>query len=112
MNAAARAINQSNFFTGQLHNMRLSKQLCFVLTLVFSVLVSAIAVVYTTNEHRLTFSELQRLEHQTNLLQTQWGQLLLEQASLATPARVEQWAAERLQMKLPTDKETLHLHVK
>lgn len=105
MNAAARAINQSNFFSGQLHTMRLSKSLCFLLLLLVSVLISALAVVYTTNEHRLCFSHLQQMEQQTNQLQLQWGELLLEQASLATPARVEQWAAEKLQMRLPVDKE-------
>ncbi|CDZ78627.1 cell division protein FtsL [Legionella massiliensis] len=105
MNAAARAINQSNFFNGQLLEMRLSKRLCFLLTLMLAVLVSALAIVYTTNEYRLNFIELQRLEQQANQLQLQWGQLLLEQASLATPARVEQLASEKLEMRLPTDKE-------
>jgi cell division protein FtsL len=105
MNAAAKAINQSNFFNGQLLEMRLSKQLCFLLTLLLAVLVSALAIVYTTNEYRMSFIELQRLEQQTNQLQLQWGQLLLEQASLATPARVEQLAKEKLEMRLPTDKE-------
>lgn len=105
MNAAARAINQSNFFTGQLLKMRLSKQLCLLLTVLFAVLVTALAIVYTTNEYRMSFIELQRLEQQTNQLQLQWGQLLLEQASLATPARVEQLAREKLKMRLPAEKE-------
>ncbi|MBA2655575.1 MAG: cell division protein FtsL [Tatlockia sp.] len=105
MNAAAKAINQSNFFTGQLLEMRISKRLFFLMFLLVSILVSALAIVYTTNEYRMNFTELQRLEQQTNQLQLQWGQLLLEQASLATPARVEELAKEKLQMKLPTDKE-------
>ena len=109
MNAAARAINQSNFFSGQLLDMRLSKQLCFLLTLLLMVLISALAIVYVTNEHRISFSELQRLEQQSNQLQLQWGQLLLEQASLATPARVELLAVKKLQMRLPADKETFVL---
>lgn len=109
MNAAAKAINQSNFFNGQLLDMRLSKQLCFLLSLLLTVLVTALAIVYTTNEHRMSFSQLQRLEQQTNQLQLQWGQLLLEQASLATPARVERLAVEKLQMRLPADKETFVL---
>ncbi|KTD65800.1 cell division protein FtsL [Legionella spiritensis] len=106
MNAAARAIHQSNLFSGQLLEMRLSKRWCLVLSLLLAVLVSALAVVYTTNEHRLCFSHLQQLEQQTHQLQLQWGQLLLEQASLATPARVERLAGEKLQMKLPSDKQT------
>ncbi|MDX1836634.1 cell division protein FtsL [Legionella taurinensis] len=106
MNAAARAINQSNLFSGQLLEMRLSKQWCLILSLLFAVLVSSLAVIYTTNEHRLSFSHLQQLEQQSHQLQLQWGQLLLEQASLATPARVEQLATEKLQMRLPSDKDT------
>ncbi len=109
MNAAARAINQSNFFSGQLLEMRLSKQLCFLMTLVLTVLVTALAIVYTTNEHRICFSQLQRLEQKANQLQLQWGQLILEQASLAGPARVEQLATEKLQMRLPSSKETFML---
>lgn len=109
MNAAAKAINQSNFFTGQLFDMRLSKQLCFLLSVLLVVLVTALAIVYTTNEHRISFSQLQRLEQQANQLQLQWGQLILEQASLATPARVERLAVEKLQMRLPVDKETFVL---
>ncbi|HHF7345875.1 MULTISPECIES: cell division protein FtsL [Legionella] len=111
MNAAARAINQSNFFSGQLLDMRLSKQLCFMLTLLLAVLLSALAIIYTTNEHRISFSQLQHLEQQTHQLQLQWGQLLLEQASLATPARVEELAIQKLQMRLPADKETFVLRI-
>lgn len=112
MNAAARAIHQSNLFSGHLSDVRLSKQLCFVLTLLLTVLISALAVVYVTNEHRISFSQLQRIEQQAHQLQLQWGQLLLEQASLSTPARVELLAIEKLQMKLPADKETFVLQTK
>lgn len=112
MNAAAREINQSNFFSGQLSDLRLSKPLCLQMILVFAVLVSALVVVYVTNMHRLTFSQLQAEEQQTHQLQLQWGQLLLEQASLATPARVEQLAEQKLLMMLPTEKQTIILRVK
>jgi cell division protein FtsL len=109
MNAAAREIHQSNFFSGQLSEMRFSRQLCLQLALLFAVLISAVAVVYTTNLHRLTFSQLQVEEQQGHQLQLQWGQLLLEQASLATPARVEQLASDKLHMLLPTNKQTIIL---
>ncbi len=112
MNAAAKAIHQSNLFSGHLSDMRLSKQLSFILSLLFAVLVSALAVIYVTNEHRLRFSELEHLEQQGQQLQLQWGQLLLEQASLSTPGRVEQLAIEKLQMKLPADKDTYVLQTK
>lgn len=112
MNAAARAINQSNVFNGQLFDLRFSKQLCVVLILLLLVLTSSLAVVYTINEHRSSFSKFQQLEQQMHQLRLQWGQLLLEQASLATPARVEELAIQKLQMHLPEDKQTFVLQSK
>lgn len=112
MNAAAKAIHQSNLFTGHLKDVRLSKQLCALMILVLSVFLSALAVVYITNEHRIAFGKLQQLEKKANQLQLQWGQLLLEQASLSTPARVEQLAVEKLGMKLPTEKEIFVLQTR
>jgi cell division protein FtsL len=111
MNAAARAINQSNFFNGQLLQMRISKQLCFLFAILLAVLVSALAIVYTTNEFRMNFIELQRLEQAANQLQLEWGQLLLERASVATPSRVEQMARDKLQMRLPKEKEIFVLRI-
>lgn len=112
MNAAAREIHQCNFFSGQWSDLRISKQLWIQMTLLVMVLFSALAVVYITNVHRLALSQLQIEEQQSHQLQLQWGQLLLEQASLATPARVEQWASEKLRMTLPRNKETILLRVK
>lgn len=112
MNAAAREINQSNFFSGQLTEMRLSKQLCFQIALLIAVLISALSVVYITNLHRITFSQLELAEQESHQLELQWGQLLLEQASLATPARVEQMASEKLHMVLPVGKQTFILRAR
>lgn len=112
MNAAARIINQSTLFNGQLFAMRLSKQLWIILILMLLVLLSSLAVVYATNEYRTNFSELQKLELQAHHLQLHWGQLLLEQASLATPARVEALATQKLQMRLPADTQTFVLQAR
>jgi len=109
MNAAARAINQSSLFSGHFLELRLSKELWVVLALLLSVLFSALLVVYTTNEHRSSFSQLQGLEQEANQLKLQWGQLILEQASLATPARVEALATEKLNMQLPLEKQSYML---
>jgi cell division protein FtsL len=111
MNAAARSINQSNFFHGQLADMRMTKPLCFQGILLASVLLSALAVVYTTNVHRMTLSQLETSQHKAHRLQLQLGQLLLEQASLATPSRVERLATDKLNMVLPSDKQTRVLRI-
>ncbi|MGQ3890418.1 cell division protein FtsL [Legionella sp. CNM-4043-24] len=111
MNAAAKAIHQGNLFDGHLLDIRLSKQLCLTLLLLLLVLCTGLVVVYTTNEHRSSFSQLQLLEQQEQQLEMQWGQLLLERSSLATPARVEQLAVQKLQMQLPEDKQTFVLQL-
>lgn len=112
MNAAAKGISQSDFFHGQLVNMRLSKQLCLQIALLVAVLVSALCVVYTTNVHRMTLSQLESAEQQAHQLQLQWGQLLLEQASLATPSRVQMLATDKLHMVLPVRQQTFVLRAR
>lgn len=109
MNAAARVINQGTLFNGQLADMQMSKSLYMFAGLLVAVLISAFAVVYSTNSYRSTFSQVEQQEQQTHYLQLQWGQLLLEQASLATPARVEELAKENLNMVLPTPENTFWL---
>lgn len=110
MNAAARVINQGNLFNGQIANMQMSKSFYALILLLFVILVSAFAVVYSTNSYRSTFSQVEEEARQSHHLQLQWGQLLLEQSSLATPARVEELAREQLGMTLPTTKKTYLLH--
>lgn len=112
MNAAAKVIHQSTLFHGHLSEMRLSRGTMGLFVLLFALLTSAIAVIYVTNVERLSYSHLEQLEQQQHQLQLQWGQLLLEQASLATPARVEAMAVEKLNMKLPTDNDTFILQPK
>lgn len=110
MNAAAKVINQGNLFNGQLADMHMSKSIYMLIVLLAAVLVSAFAVIYSTNAYRSTFSMVEQEEQQSHFFQLQWGQLLLEQASLATPARVEELATEKLGMTLPTTKNTFLLH--
>jgi cell division protein FtsL len=111
MNAAARQIYQTTLFSGQIWSMRLSKQVVFQLLLLFSVLISALGVVYSTNVHREIFTELQFADKDAQQLQLRFGQLLLEQASLATPERVQELAAEKFQMVLPANNQTVMLRL-
>lgn len=106
MNAAAKAIYKSDFFRGRLLDVRFSKPLSFLLLMWLILLISAFAMIYITNANRINISELQKLEKQNYQLQIQWGKLLLEQASLITPARVETLANEKLQMKRPESSDT------
>ncbi len=110
MNAAARDIHQSNLFHGQLAGIRLSFSSALQLGLLLAVLLSALCVVYVTNLHRVTLNQLELSVQNNHQLQLQWGQLLLEQASLATPSRVEHLATDKLNMVLPASKKILILH--
>lgn len=110
MNAAAKVINQGTLFNGQLAKMHMSKSIYFLVVLLTAVLLSALAVIYSTNSYRQTLSMVEIEEQQTHALQLQWGQLLLEQSSLATPARVEELATGKLKMTLPNSKNTYFLH--
>ncbi len=112
MNHAAKIIHEHSFFSGQLLKVRLSRLCRLLIVLVVTTLVSAVAVVYVTYNHRLDFSHLQQLYHQAQKIQIQRGKLLLEQASLATPKRIEALARAKLQMHLPRIKHFCVLHEK
>lgn len=66
-----------------------------------AVLLSALAVVYTKHQSRKLFVEMQALNSQQDALGVEWGRLLLEQGTLATPTRIEQAARKRLGMRVP-----------
>ncbi|MFG1488425.1 cell division protein FtsL [Oceanospirillum sp. HFRX-1_2] len=63
-------------------------------------LISALLVVYAAYENRLAYAELQALEKQQRHYDVEWGQLLLERSTLASPSRIEALARESLQMQL------------
>lgn len=109
MNAAAKAIHQSTLFNGRLADLSCSKEFILILTLLLAILISALAVVYTTNTWRVHVNYFAQLEQQSHQLNVQYGQLLLEQASLASPSRVERIAEDHLNMHQPTVQETFFL---
>lgn len=63
-------------------------------------LISSLLVVYAAYENRLAYAELQMLEKQQRHYDVEWGQLLLERSTLASPSRIEALARESLQMQL------------
>jgi len=73
-----------------------------VLVLVLLVIVSAVAVIYSKHFGRTEFVVLQKLEHERDQLNDEWGRLLLEQSTWASPGRVEQQARLRLNMIVPS----------
>lgn len=74
-----------------------------VFLLIAAVFLSAAAVVELRHRNRLYFTQLQGLQAERDALNTEWGQLLLEQGAWAQHRRVEAIARGQLDMTLPAD---------
>ena len=77
------------------------KQIGFLL-LATSILLSSFFVIYAKHENRQAFVALQELKNEQYKMQTEWGQLQLEQATWATHSRLEKIAESDLGMKIPS----------
>ena len=80
----------------------MNAQRTLLLFLLGLVLVSALGVVYVKHQNRKLFIELQALQKNRDELNIEWGKLLLELSTLATPTRVEHIARDKLGMKPPS----------
>ena len=72
-----------------------------VIVLWISVLGSSLGVIYAKHEARNRFNELQKLTRARDDLDIEWGQLQIEQSTLARHGRVEQAARDDLRMTIP-----------
>jgi cell division protein FtsL len=78
-----------------------------LLVVVFALVcvLSALALIKTKHESRKLFVELERLTHERDELNIEWGQLQIEQSTWATHARIEQVATENLRLVRPESTE-------
>ncbi len=65
-------------------------------------LVCALSLVTSRHQARRLFVALEREQAGARALETEYGQLQLEQSTWGMPARVEKVAREQLKMQLPT----------
>ncbi|MFA6921426.1 MAG: cell division protein FtsL [Gallionella sp.] len=65
------------------------------------VVMCALSVVTSQHQGRKLFIALQQEKELAHQMEIEWGQLQLEQSTLAAPARVEKIATRQLQMQLP-----------
>ncbi|MVF11211.1 cell division protein FtsL [Ketobacter sp. MCCC 1A13808] len=72
-----------------------------------AVLVSCIAVIYSSFETRRLVAKHQFLQKKNNSMQVEWGQLLLEQSTWGSYNRVEQLAGSKLRMRVPSPSEII-----
>lgn len=94
-----RSVARSSF--GWPLRLKGSPRLLLVVLLLSACLVSALAVITASHLTRDQYARLQQLEREQQQLQTEWGQLLLEESAWSSPARIERLAQERLEMRLP-----------
>ncbi len=73
-----------------------------IILMLIAVMGSAVAVVYSKHIARTKFVVLQSLEQERDSLNEEWGRLLLEQSTWASPSHVERQAIKRLHMIVPT----------
>lgn len=86
------------------------QRILLVVTVVFMlVLASAIMLVYTKHQSRKLFVELQQLKYQVDDLNTEWGQLQLEQSAWSGHGRIESVARTRLSMAMPESDEVVFI---
>jgi cell division protein FtsL len=85
--------------SSQLQALRVFKPVIWML---LAVMASAVTVVYSKHTARTEFVALQSLEQERDTLNEEWGRLLLEQSTWASPSHVERQAIKRLHMIVPT----------
>lgn len=71
------------------------------LLLMCTMVSTALAVVYKSQQSRQLFFRLESLRQAQNELDSQWGRLTLERSTLLSHANVEHIATGRLAMGLP-----------
>lgn len=75
--------------------------------LILVLVCSAVAVAYSVHKSRHYLNELQSLESDRDRLETEWGQLLLEQHTWGSYGRIGKLAIEQLQMRNPAATEII-----
>lgn len=76
-------------------------QILISVVLVLTVVISALALIYSTHRSRELFNELQQEQRREWALDEDWERLLLEQGTLAAYERVSQTAEIKLDMIMP-----------
>lgn len=119
MNTAVRVIDTENLRTishriSDRNVIKVSSPSYFIMILTVLVLLTAFAVIYLKDLNRRLFIESQKLQQIQQQQQMDWGKLLLEESTWATPSRIQQLAVKNLNMVVPNSKDviviTLHSH--
>jgi cell division protein FtsL len=108
MNAAVRALTQGILVAGDHASpITISKQYLLIGLLFIAIMISSVSIVYVTDSNRHLFNDLEVLQQNSDNLNTQYGQLLLEQNTWSSPARVQQIAQQQMNMSLPAPQDVV-----
>jgi cell division protein FtsL len=111
MNAAVRALTHGiAVVTTPAKPIIISAKYIFIGILLLAVLISALSIVYVTDLNRHQFSDLQTSLQARDDLNTQYGQLLLEQNTWSSPARVQQISQQQFNMNVPAPQAVVMVH--
>jgi len=84
----------------------------FAAVIVLTLLSSGIGVAYSVHKSRLYLHDLQKQQAERDRLETEWGQLLLEQHAGRPHGRIGRLATEQLQMRNPAPHEIIMVRQK
>lgn len=113
MNAQARALAAEGVIIGKgicySGNLALlySKKILMLTLILVAVWFSAFGLVYIKECNRELVNELQTIQGQQDRLQVEWSQLLLEEGTMTTQARVHHLAMQQLHMITPNSSQVV-----
>jgi cell division protein FtsL len=113
MNAAARALTQGIVIAASPAHIRalaLSRQALTTFLLIFSIVISALGVITLSDSNREMMGKLQSLQQDRGLIQTEYGQLLLEKNTWVAPSRIERVAKNRDGLVFPDPQKVVIIH--
>ena len=80
------------------------------LILAFTILISALSVVYVTHESRQLIAKQEKLLMQRETYDVEWRNQILEENSLAEHSRIERLAETELKMQRPSVDNEIVIH--
>ena len=72
-------------------------------------LATALAVIYSKSRSRQLFVDIQKLERDLDFYTVEWGQLQLEQTTLAEPNWIERLARSKLGLVMPVREKIVYI---
>lgn len=88
-------------------NLRPSRGQLMAMIIIVMLVASAVAVAYSVHKSRAYMNAWQMAQAERDRLETEWGQLLLEQHAWGAYGRIGKIATEQLQMRNPPPAEII-----